>query len=529
MQIDLRKLTAIHFDLDLSPLGASSEERQNVLIDAIDGLAGKLETNAAGLRLSDVSASSAQLGDLRLRFGSVQLVAAENTLLTHLSSEVESPRDGNLRLSAGAERLTCPQLSVLVGGIEVSGQLDARLFELRVDETGGEIAAEDVKLQGFGFRLDHVSLVAPDLRAGKLRISWGEQGFQLRAERIDCNLLDIAVPGTVLRGEQLRADVLRVHDSDISVSALVMGHVDARMDLGAASADVSAEPADLASQVPAPIADAPPLTVGEHTESRVDEYHPDLPIFDWRLLDFVSGQLNVDVGMRIQLPLVTRRAVHELRVPIEGGAVDFRELERNLSALEESLLDFSVRDDQLILELGVPLLPTRGRGKPLVRWNLAEVDQELAARDRVRLAALARPIPSEPRESRAPQSSERSVASLRELALKNLSLDISVAAAPQPMLALLRSFSVRQLKINGDVIHRVEDEQACSQLRASMRELALDLDDFPVSGRRFDLRDVMVAEVPSLMVQFEGARPRSFEFSMCDVRSRSIDLGQFAV
>src|SRR5690606_22861163 len=110
---------------------------QRVLVDTVSGLAGKLDMGEAGLRLSGVSAGSAQLGALRLLFGSVLLDAAAETLLTNASSELERPQSGPMRLTMGIERLRCPHLSVAVGGIQVSGRFDASALQLRVDEAGG--------------------------------------------------------------------------------------------------------------------------------------------------------------------------------------------------------------------------------------------------------------------------------------------------------------------------------------------------------------------------------------------------------
>src|SRR5690606_11056084 len=107
--------------------------------------------------------------------------------------------------------------------------------------------------------------------------------------------------------------------------------------------------------------------VNEHTaEAALPQRRPWL---DWNLLDSLTGHAHVDVGIDITLPLIgRRRAVHQLRVGVQQGRIDYRALESDLSALEDALLDFSVRDDALVLELGIPLLPTRGMGKPLIRW-----------------------------------------------------------------------------------------------------------------------------------------------------------------
>jgi len=71
--------------------------------------------------------------------------------------------------------------------------------------------------------------------------------------------------------------------------------------------------------------------------------------------------------------------------------VNYRKLERGLSRLEDALVGFSARNDKLVFELGLPFMPAMAPAIPLVRWRLSESDQDLAAREEVRLRVLAAP------------------------------------------------------------------------------------------------------------------------------------------
>ncbi len=109
------------------------------------------------------------------------------------------------------------------------------------------------------------------------------------------------------------------------------------------------------------------------------------------LLDGLAGVINVELSLDLTVPVIgRRRATHRFRIPIADGAVDYMGLEKDLSTLESALLDFAIRDGALVLEMGIPFLPTRGLGKPILQWDLAPADLDLARRDRIRLAVLPR-------------------------------------------------------------------------------------------------------------------------------------------
>src|SRR5262249_52481410 len=76
------------------------------------------------------------------------------------------------------------------------------------------------------------------------------------------------------------------------------------------------------------------------------------------------------------------------RIPIVDGRLNFKDLERDLSLLENLVLDFVVRDGTLILEKNVPLIPFDN--ETLVYWPLAGEELELASRELVRLRTLLR-------------------------------------------------------------------------------------------------------------------------------------------
>ena len=158
--------------------------------------------------------------------------------------------------------------------------------------------------------------------------------------------------------------------------------------------------------------------------------------------------------------LGSRKATHRFRIPVEQGTIDYMALESNLSTLENALLDFAVRDGELVLERVNPLFPARGRGKPIVAWSLTAMDLELAKRDLVRLAILpdARLVgESSGEESAASSSSSPSVA-LRRLSLRGIT--VKLALAPNdPTRGRIRLRSIGALTLRG-AIHHTADRAA---------------------------------------------------------------------
>jgi hypothetical protein len=248
------------------------------------------------------------------------------------------------------------------------------------------------------------------------------------------------------------------------------------------------------------------------------------------LLDLVSGTLNVDLGVVLKLPVFSRRAVRRLRVPIDRGMVNYRSLEHDLSALEDALLDFSLRDEHLVLEVGLPLIPTRGWGKPLIKWELSAFEQRLAREHQVRLATLTHPrsVSSREKQTSEPPPSDGKPSPLRELALRNIDARLTLTRPTETFDALLKSLSVEDLHIVGDVVHSAEQSDA-SVIRATLTKFEVELDDFPLNGRRFDLVGLRLDSVPAATIQFRGAKPVQVELAAEAVRAAHVALGRFAL
>ena len=185
-----------------------------------------------------------------------------------------------------------------------------------------------------------------------------------------------------------------------------------------------------------------------------------------------DGHLDVDLDLDLAVPILgRRRATHEFRIPIDGGTIDYRKLEDNLSTLEDSLLDFSVRDEGLVLEVGIPLLPTRGRGKPIVTWPLDAADRELAEHQRVRLSVLSRPDVNHRGDDNGDGDDKPSKFGLRKAKLDKL--DIALALAPAEA-SPIRSLGSLALTGELELVSDADDDANATALRGHLDALAVD-------------------------------------------------------
>ena len=223
-------------------------------------------------------------------------------------------------------------------------------------------------------------------------------------------------------------------------------------------------------------------------------------ILEWLVpaLDRLTGHVNVDLGLDLTVPVIgRRRATHNFRVPINAGTIDYRRLEDNLSTLEDALLDFSVRDEGLVLEVGIPLLPTRGKGKPIVTWPLEGAELEQARQDRVRLSVLARPSLNGKSDDDTSGEEKSSPVALRRADLRGL--DVSLAVAPAEDSPIRR---IGLLVVSGDLIHAT-DEAPEGVLRGG----AQDVEIGAVERGRLSVGRVRVDAASDLELAFLGTTP----------------------
>jgi len=222
------------------------------------------------------------------------------------------------------------------------------------------------------------------------------------------------------------------------------------------------------------------------------------------LLDGIAGDVNVDLAVDLTVPVIGRRtATHEFRIPIENGALDYRELESDLSTLEDALLDFSVRDGALVLERGIPLIPTRGRGKPILRWDLDGDDLALAEVRRIRLAMLPRFTVVSDSDG---DPSKPSPVAVRELEARDLDARLQLLVADPP--AALPVRRIDELSVAGNLFHTPDAPPREGRLQARIAGVELGSYAVPLGRLQLGIEQVVLELAEAREIAFAGLSPR---------------------
>jgi hypothetical protein len=481
MQVELGQLSVEGLTLELPPHvsnGVPLPARRATVREA-KGLRGTMSTDDGGVQLRDVAASELVLGALDWHFGvKTFLVTERPAKFGGVRAQIASGESG-LDLDVELSNMQAERLQLTAGTLQVATEADALTLKLAVHgDDIGTLTAEQALFRDFELRTGELVMRAPELRVQRLNVDWGGERFKLEAATAEGETLTVSVQGSVITANEVALATFKLHGDDYTLGEGRFG----TLGIDATLPTESAQPS------------APSLL----PKSKVS-------LFDYAVLDGLSGHLNVDVHLDIALPIIQhRRATHELRIPIEQGAIDYRKLESNLAALEDSLIDFSVRDGALVLEVGLPLIRTRGRGKPILRWDLSPADLELAEARRVRLAVLpnvrsataSEAAPKEaPKGDRNEEDKESSVR-LRHLALENLDAVLTLAPGRSDA-AALRELSFDDLQLTGAVHHDPEDTPREGTVRGSMRSLHARLERVPVgpSALRAELDLASLAEL----------------------------------
>jgi hypothetical protein len=397
------------------------------------------------------------------------------------------------------------RLKLEAGGTTLETELRIHGARLWIGGSEGRIEGDRAHARELRLQVGGSDARAQELRAEHLRLGWGEQGFWLEAAILEGPSVTVGVGAGVVEARGLRAVGFSLHGSDVAVQEASVGG--ARVDL----TWVAAGPTDGPVAEPRERAPAARAAVA--------------PSFDWRALDGLSGEVNVDLHVDLTVPIIgRRRATHRFRIPIEQGSVDYLQLEGDLSTLENTLLDFAVRDDgTLVLERGIPLLPTRGRGKPILVWELDAADLALAKQNRIRLAVVPhfRPAssPSEPPAEGAGNDRPRSSIALRRLGVGSLQAHLGLRPADGPLEGPLRRLSVRRLELEGNLHHDPDGEPREGELQGRLEGHEASLVGLLAGGHQVDLERLRLERLDALRVRFAGMRPTALS---CDLGELSI-------
>lgn len=248
---------------------------------------------------------------------------------------------------------------------------------------------------------------------------------------------------------------------------------------------------------------------------------------DFRFLDGLTGRVDVDVIVDAKVSILHRKAKHKLRVAVEDGIIDFHQLERNLSALEDAVLDFEFEGDRLILEKDIPLIPFDN--ETLVSWHLDAEGQMLAKDRRVRLSTLAKPeIANKGTSSKQPK---KGGFELLKLDLDPIDVDLRLASSAPftlPNGAVLRlgdgpRAALEGLRVEGAVRHRADEAEA-GRVEVGLTNLRAGIANLKLGGRTLSLKTLEVGSTQELSIGLIDFTPMTVRAVARDVHLGEVTL-----
>lgn len=220
------------------------------------------------------------------------------------------------------------------------------------------------------------------------------------------------------------------------------------------------------------------------------------------------------------MPVLGRRtATHHFRIPIDGGIIDYREVERDLADLEDAFIDITPRGNQLVLERRIPLIP--GFDKPIVTWDLGEGEVELAKQHLVRLRTLiGAQLP--PGEAAA---AKKSKLKLHKIDFDDVAIHLSIDDAPVLSSGdgSLRT-SLDELEVTGNLHVQPEAEHAPAALSLTAHGLTAVARDLELGGVTLASGELRVGAIESATLTFDGLKPQRLE-----IRLRNLGLSDLVL
>ena len=487
MKLSLERLDTRGFILELP--GTTG---QAVAIASTEHLRGTIAIEENKTTLSGVEADTIALASLRLLLGRLLLSGASGATLTGLGVTVERTSD-HLQLDTNAASLAASELEVVIDDVAVRGRVHLAGVKLAVKGEHGSLSAERVSIEAFSLRLGDVEIGADVVRGAAVTIAWGGP-FVLRAGALESPALRVVTPAArvLLNDVAVNAFVLDGGKVTAGRAAVRGARVEARL---ASGAERSSSAGSSSTPAPSPAGTRDVLV-------------------DPSLLDALHGHLDVDVELDLTVPIIgRRRATHRLRIAIDQGTIDFLALERNLSALEDAILDFAVRDGGLALERVNPLFPARGRGKPIIAWPLDPADLELANNNRVRLSVLPRAeVVGSDEPAEADAAPKKSAVALRHLGLVNIGARLALAPT-RGLRGQIRPKQIDALALGGNVYYDPGEATPPGVLRAEAAGLAVSLHGLSLGASTLDAA-IEIAKVTGLEVAFADVTPTALRLEV---------------
>jgi hypothetical protein len=542
MRFSLKQTSARAFDISLP----DHEGRARQLgFEHITELGGAVEIAPHAILLQEAAARSLQLTAAEWRTPSGLITIGAPVAVTELFVDGQIPR-GDARSLPLDGRVTVKRLHtdrlVLEGFIpRLACGVQLQRLDVAQHAPAGTVALEALALSELETTLGNFLVRLAEASIGNVQARWpvagaadtpagaGEagqdSGLEVTAASITAAGLDVRSRTIEIAADRVAVREAAIRGRTFSLAAVSVSKLSLELDLAALATRERDEGAAAA--------EAPPARPSIRS------------LIDWRFLDRVDGQIDVDVSVDIHLPVIRRRrATHYFRVPIEKGILNYRQLESGLSSLENAVIDFDLKGHKLVIERDLPIIRMR---KNLVEWHLDDEEMALARQRKVKLHTL-------PRYEIASGNGKNSDVKLHGLAVHPINIDLSVSPAPAsspvapaatdaeaaaatgenaaartagevradaaqadqaPSSAheyrgILPELSLRRLMVTGSIDY----PDAEGSLAIKVKQLAAALRGLPLGNVVVDVGAVRVDSIDPIKIVFDGLVPRAISLTI---------------
>lgn len=239
-------------------------------------------------------------------------------------------------------------------------------------------------------------------------------------------------------------------------------------------------------------------------------------------LDGLAGELRLTVKVQLDLPVVGVRTLDQkLRIPIEKGSLNFRELDKSLDWLEGTFLDIDVRDGRLMIRWRVPILGSH----EIISWALDPAAKNLAAFDRVPVRSLADfRIAGGKKDGKGDGKRGR----LRSLSVENIEVKLSMNAPRSVAIGDGHvlfggedSPGLVDLKVTG----QVGDGDRPGSLRGSIGELDLTVADLALGdGTQVSIDRVRLGQIDPVELRLVGFGAAGINATIAEIAATNLKL-----
>ena len=492
MELDVSKLAADGLRLQFDGPG---EQKRCIVLTPSSGVTGRYATDARAYHIDATSEAELSFSEVFWPTETVG-VSLHGARLDRAAVDLKIRRKGGTSGQIGAREIGIDKLEITPDGVDKPIVLRKMVLDrpgLALGDKALAVVCQRASIERVELHLMGLEIVLHGVNLTGVRLRRGQGVWLILAESLSARRIAIQRGEMTFIAENVEAQTVGVDGKVIRVARVF-----------APRAHMSG--ARLASRA----TEAPP---------------PSEPPKRWDLaaLDGLDGKVDVDLTVDATLPVIGgRRATHHFRLPIDSGTLNFHRLEKSLSALEDAVLDFAVRGNDLVLERDIPLMK-----KVLVSWPLDSRDMALAERQLVRVARLL----DYRVEGKDDGDGGKSAVELRELSFDGLDVELALAGGAgldlpgggRVELGEDGRPALDQLIIKGALRH-TPGPAGRTELDSSASMLNIGLGGLPVGGRAVSISAVTVGSLEKGSIRFVGLQPDGVDATLRDVEILSVRL-----